>query len=55
VDAKVFYPLTLNEKILLGIITILVIAGGIYPKPLLDIAEPSLKVILERSGAALMR
>jgi len=49
VDSKVFYPLTSNEKILLGIITILVIAGGIYPKPLLDIAEPSLRTILEKA------
>ena len=55
VDAKVFHPLTTNEKILLGIITILVIVGGIYPKPLLEIAEPSLRAILEKSGAALMR
>lgn len=45
-----FRPLHLNEKIILTIVAILIIVLGIYPKPLLDIAEPSLKVILERAG-----
>lgn len=48
-----FAPLTLNEKLLLVIISLIIIAMGIYPKPLLDIAEPTLRVILERGGVAL--
>ncbi|MBL0342870.1 MAG: NADH-quinone oxidoreductase subunit M [Bacteroidetes bacterium] len=45
-----FVPLTINEKILLIIISVLVIAAGVYPKPLLDIAEPSLQLILNKAG-----
>jgi len=45
-----FEPLMLNEKILLGIISLLIIVTGVYPKPLLDIAGPSLQTILEQAG-----
>lgn len=45
-----FKPLSGNEKMLLIIVGILVIAGGVYPKPLLDIAGPSLKLIIEQAG-----
>ena len=37
-----FAELKSNEKIVLIIICILVIAIGVYPKPLLDISEPSI-------------
>jgi len=36
-----FAPLTSNEKIVLITICAAIIAFGVYPKPLLDIAEPS--------------
>ncbi len=45
-----FEPLTINEKVLLGIISVIVIITGIYPKPLLDIAGPSLQAILDQAG-----
>jgi NADH-quinone oxidoreductase subunit M len=41
-----FNDLNTNEKIVLSIIVILIITMGIYPKPLLDIAEPSVMKIL---------
>jgi NADH-quinone oxidoreductase subunit M len=44
-----FTPLTPNEKTLLIIISGLIIVMGVYPGPLLDIAEPSLKAILEKA------
>ena len=41
-----FSDLASNERIVFGIIIILIIAMGVYPKPLLDIAEPAvLKII----------
>jgi NADH-quinone oxidoreductase subunit M len=49
-----FRPLQLNEKIILATIAMLILALGIYPKPLLDIAEPSIKVILERTGETIL-
>jgi NADH-quinone oxidoreductase subunit M len=45
-----FSPLTINEKILLGIISILVVAMGIYPQPLLNIAAPALQDILAKAS-----
>ncbi len=45
-----FKPLQLNEKIILLVIAVLVIILGVYPKPLLDLAEPSIKLILEKAG-----
>lgn len=48
--SSAFTPISANEKILIIIIAVLVIAGGIYPKPLLDIAGPSLELILAKSG-----
>lgn len=48
--ASSFNPLTFNEKTLIVIISALVLFFGIYPKPLLDIAEPSLQAILLKAG-----
>ena len=41
-----FAPLTFNEKAVLIPIVILIIALGVYPKPLMEIAEPAVKNIL---------
>jgi len=41
-----FTDLCMNEKIVFGTIVILIIAMGVYPKPILDIAEPALMKIL---------
>ncbi len=44
-----FPDLHWNEFLALGIIVVLVIVMGLYPKPVLDIAEPALQLILEKS------
>lgn len=51
--SSAFEPVTLNEKILIGIISVLIIVTGIYPKPLLDIAGPSLQAILVQAGVTI--
>jgi len=43
-----FPQLTLNEKAVLIPIVIMIIAIGVYPKPLLDIAEPAVKALVEQ-------
>jgi NADH-quinone oxidoreductase subunit M len=48
--SQAFTAITINEKILLVIIAVLIVFTGIYPMPLLNIAEPSLLRILEQSG-----
>ena len=42
-----FIPLRYNEKLVLFIVAAVVLVMGIYPKPLLAIAEPALNSILE--------
>ena len=42
-----FTDLSFNEKAVIVPIVILVIAMGIYPKPILDIAEPAILKIIE--------
>ena len=42
-----FTDLSMNEKAVLIPLVILIFAMGVYPKPLLDIAEPSLKQIVD--------
>lgn len=42
-----FAPLTGNEKAVLFIVCAAIIAFGVYPKPLLDIAEPSVIKLVE--------
>jgi NADH-quinone oxidoreductase subunit M len=44
---SVFSDLTTHEKTVLVPLVIMIFAIGIYPKPLLDIAEPSLKNLLD--------
>lgn len=43
-----FSPLAMNEKIVLIIICALIIVMGVYPKPLLDISEPAVKMLIEK-------
>ncbi|MEO5571910.1 MAG: NADH-quinone oxidoreductase subunit M [Bacteroidia bacterium] len=46
VSPEIFTPLANSEKTVLIIIAVVVIGTGVYAKPLLDIAEPSVKNIL---------
>ncbi|MEO8149614.1 MAG: NADH-quinone oxidoreductase subunit M [Bacteroidia bacterium] len=45
--SKRFLPLLYNEQIVLVVVAIVIIVTGVYPQPLLKIAEPSLRAILE--------
>ena len=45
-----FTPLSMNEIILLSVISCLIIIMGVYPKPLLELAEPTLQSILLKAG-----
>lgn len=45
-----FPDLYWNEKLALGLVVIVIIAMGIYPKPVLDLAEPALQMILNKSS-----
>jgi NADH-quinone oxidoreductase subunit M len=42
-----FAPLTFNEKAVLIPLVILIIAIGVYPKPLMEVAEPAAQHILD--------
>ena len=44
---SVFADLTNNEKWILIPICILIIAFGVYPKPILDLTEPSVKALMD--------
>jgi len=44
-----FEELKWNEKLVLNIIAIVVIVMGIYPKPVFDIAQPALEIILNKA------
>ena len=44
-----FPDLKWNESLALGLIVLVVIGMGIYPKPLLELAEPALQLILDQS------
>ncbi len=49
ISVEGFSDLHLTEKIVLGILVAVIIAMGIYPKPILDLAEPALQIILNKS------
>lgn len=49
-----FADLDMNERILLSIVSALVIILGIYPKPLIDIAEPATQEIIKIFQAGLV-
>ena len=44
-----FSDLRWNEAVVLGTIVIVIIIAGVYPKPLLEIAEPALQLILNET------
>ena len=44
-----FPDLKWNESLALGLIVVVIIGMGIYPKPVLDLAEPALQIILNQS------
>ena len=44
-----FPDLKWNESLALGIIVLVIIFMGVYPKPVMDLAEPALQLILDRS------
>ncbi|MCZ2128907.1 MAG: NADH-quinone oxidoreductase subunit M [Bacteroidia bacterium] len=50
-DTNTFTPLTLSEKAILGIISFLVLLGGIYPSLLMDVARPSVQQLLNLISA----
>ena len=43
-----FPDLKWNESLVLGMIALVIIALGVYPKPIMDLAEPALQLILNR-------
>lgn len=45
-----FTPISSNEKILLIILSLLIIVMGVYPTPLLELAEPAIQQVLSRGG-----
>lgn len=44
-----FQDLYWNEKLALGLLVIIIIAMGVYPKPVMDLAEPVLQTILNKT------
>lgn len=45
----IFPDLKWNESLALGVIVVVIIFMGVYPKPVMDLAEPALQLILDRS------
>lgn len=50
-NVQSFPDLKWNESLVLGIIVVVIIVMGIFPQPVLEIAEPALQEILNRSVA----
>lgn len=48
VSDEKFTPLHGNEKIVLVVLAVVIIGTGVYPKPLLDIAQPAIENILSQ-------
>ncbi|MCU0443242.1 MAG: NADH-quinone oxidoreductase subunit M [Bacteroidia bacterium] len=48
-NVPAFADLYWNEKIVLGTIAAVILVLGIYPKPIMEIAEPALQIILDKS------
>ncbi|MCC7533028.1 MAG: NADH-quinone oxidoreductase subunit M [Bacteroidia bacterium] len=46
-----FTDLNLSESIVLGVIAVTIIVMGIYPKPLFDLAQPTIEIILNKALA----
>jgi NADH-quinone oxidoreductase subunit M len=49
IKAEGFIDLMWNEKLALGIIVVVIVVMGIYPKPVFDLAEPALQLIFNQS------
>ena len=47
--SQTFTPLTQSETVLLVVVGALIILGGVFPKPLMDLAAPSLEAITSKS------
>lgn len=45
----IFEDLYWNEKIVLGVIAVIIVVMGIYPQPLFDMAQPALEQILNKA------
>jgi NADH-quinone oxidoreductase subunit M len=43
-----FKDLSWNEKLVLGIVAFVIIGMGIYPKPVFELAQPSLQLIMDK-------
>ena len=48
-NTSVFADLKWNEHVVLGVLVVAIIVLGIYPKPIFDIAQPSLELILNKA------
>jgi NADH-quinone oxidoreductase subunit M len=44
-----FEDLKWNEQIILGVAVILIVATGVYPKPIFELARPALELILNKA------
>ena len=44
-----FPDLRWNESLALGLIVVVILVMGVYPKPVLDLAEPALQILLDKS------
>ena len=51
---KGFTDLDMQEKVILSILVVLVVVMGVYPQPLLDIAAPAVKEIVETFKSGLI-
>lgn len=49
INVPEFPDLMWNEKLALGLLVVLIIGMGIYPQPIMDMAEPVLQTILNKS------
>lgn len=45
----IFEDLFWNEKIVLGVIAVIIVVMGIYPQPVFDLAQPALELILNKA------
>jgi NADH-quinone oxidoreductase subunit M len=50
-----FTDLTINEKAVLIPIVVLIVLFGVYPKPLLELAEPAVTVLVHKYNLGLMK
>ena len=51
---KRFVDLDMQEKVILSILVVLVVLMGVYPQPLLEIAAPAVKEVVEQFKSGLI-